>query len=227
MNFRKPFVLLLLALTLAPPASAARSLPEHFTLRYAVHTGDDGMRLGEAVYEWRAVDGRYSLTSSAKAGGVAAIFLQGRLEQSSRGRLTPTGLKPEQYWLVKKEKKQDQANFDWNQGRLAQDGEVLELPVSTQDLLSFPFHLAMTADAAATEWRLWVTNGRKLRDYQFRNLGREKLSIGDSEVETLHLQGARPGEGTLDVWLAPQRHWLPARIRTLDQKGRVTLLKLE
>ena len=72
-----------------------------------------------------------------------------------------------------------------------------------------------------------VSNGRKLREYHFRNLGHERITQGEAEIDTLHLQGSRVGEGTLDVWLAPSRHWLPLRIRTLDQKGKVLGLNLE
>lgn len=221
-----PFLLLL---ALFPcQIGLARDLPEQFTLRYAVHMGDGGLRLGDAVYQWRARDGRYSLTSTAEASGPAALLLSGRLVQVSHGRLGEQGLKPEQYWLVKKEKKRDVAQFDWQRGRLAQEGEQLALPAGTQDLLSFPFHLAMTLRPDAAEWSLWVTNGRKLRDYRFRNLGREKLQVAGDEVETIHLQGSRAGEeGSLDVWLMPQRHGLPARIRTEDHKGKVTRLSLE
>jgi hypothetical protein len=45
-------------------------------------------------------------------------------------------------------------------------------------------------------------------------------------VETLHVQGSRAGDGSLDVWLAPTRHWLPMRIRTQDEKGKVIELNL-
>jgi negative regulator of sigma E activity len=85
----------------------------------------------------------------------------------------------------------------------------------------------MTVDDTATEWDMAVTNGNRLREYHFRNLGHESLAQGAAAIDTLHLQGSRAGEGTLDVWLAPSRHWLPLRIRTLDQKGKVLVLSLE
>jgi hypothetical protein len=47
------------------------------------------------------------------------------------------------------------------------------------------------------------------------------------QVETLRLQGSRSGEGSLDVWLAPDRDWLPVRIQMLDQKGKVIVLILQ
>jgi len=84
--------------------------------------------------------------------------------------------------------------------------------------------LVHEGDAA---WSLPVTNGKKLREYAFRVIGREQLATGDTRFETLHLQGGRNGEGSLDVWLSPARQWLPVRIRTLDQKGKVIVLTLQ
>ena len=208
-----------------PPAQ--RTLPERLTLRYGVQAGEGGFNLGQAFYTWQRRDGRYSLVSIARATGLTALFVSGKLVQTSLGTITPNGLQPEHYWFARNERKQDTAHFDWKQGRVVQGGGSAELPPGSQDLLSFPFHLAMTVDESAREWSLWVSNGRKLREYLFRNLGRERLTLGEREVDTLHVQGSRSGEGTLDVWLAPSHHWLPLRIRTLDQKGKVFMLSLE
>lgn len=208
-----------------PPA--LRKLPERLSLHYAVRAGDGGFNLGQAIYTWQQRDGHYTLVSIAQATGLASLFVSGKLAQTSEGRITAHGLRPEQYWLSRNEQRKDTVHFDWDAKRLSQGGDEVELPAGSQDLLSFPFHLAMTVDALTTEWTLAVSNGRKLREYQFRNLGRVRLTIGETEIDTLHLQGSRSGEGTLDVWLAPSRHWLPQRIRTLDQKGKVMVLSLE
>lgn len=208
-----------------PPA--LHNLPERLNLRYAVRAGDGGFNLGQAIYSWQRRDGHYTLVSIAQATGLASLFVSGKLMQTSEGAITAHGLQPEQYWLSRGERKQDTARFDWGAGRLVQGNHGVELPTGSQDVLSFPFHLAMTVGSLTTEWTLAVTNGRKLREYQFRNLGQERLVQGEAEIDTLHLQGSRSGEGTLDVWLAPSRHWLPLRIRTLDQKGKVMVLSLE
>lgn len=204
-----------------------RPLPERLNLRYAVRAGDGGFNLGQATYSWQRRDGHYTLVSVAEATGLASLFVSGKLVQTSEGAITAQGLRPDQYWLSRGERRQDTARFDWDARRLIQGNSGVELPAASQDVLSFPFHLAMTVGSLTTEWTLAVTNGRKLREYQFRNLGRERLAQGEGEIDTLHLQGSRSGEGTLDVWLAPSRHWLPLRIRTLDQKGKVMVLSLE
>lgn len=210
-----------------PSPPPLRQLPEHLNLRYAVQAGEGGFNLGEAFYSWQQRAGHYSLVSIVHATGLVSLFISGRLVQTSEGAITPDGLQPEQYWLSRNEHRQDTARFDWSQGRLVEGDGGVELPPGSQDVLSFPFHLAMTVDESIQEWHMWVSNGRKLQDYLFHNLGRERLTFGEAQIETLHLQGGRAGEGTLDVWLAPSRHWLPLRIRTLDQKGKILMLSLE
>lgn len=210
-----------------PPPRALRALPNQFTLVYQVQAGDSGFIAGRTTYTWLAREGRYNLVGVTEATGITALFISGKIVQTSEGRITATGLQPEQFWIAKGDKRQAPVRMDWPQNRLLLPDGGIELPPLTQDLLSFPFHLAMTARDEDGEWRLPVTNGKKLREYDFRILGRETVPVGEVPVETLHLQGGRPGEGTLDVWLAPGRHWLPLRIRTLDQKGKVLVLSLE
>ena len=210
----------------APPR-ALRSLPERLALRYAVQLGTDGFNAGRSTYTWQARDGRYSLASSTEATGITALFVSGKILQTSEGGVTATGLRPEQFWMVRGSKEQPPVRLDWANARLLLPKASVDLPALTQDLLSFPFHLAMTVRDDDGVWRVPVTDGRKLREYEFRVVGRETLKRGEIDSDTLHLQGGRPGEGGLDVWLAPAHHWLPARIRTLDQKGKAVVLDLE
>ncbi len=215
----------------APPAKpqplAQRELPARLTLRFAVQTGEGGFTVGQATYAWVVRDGNYSLVSIAEAKGIASLFISGKIIQTSEGEITPYGLQPKQFWMVKGDRRLPPIQFDWARKQLALPGGGLELPEQTQDLLSFPFHLAMTLRDDGEERRLPVTNGRKLREYGFHPVGHEPVQVGETRFDTLHLHGERAGEGSLDVWLAPARHWLPVRIRTLDQKGKTILLTLE
>lgn len=210
----------------APPARPLRSLPQQLALRYSVQSGEDGFTLGESLYSGWIRDGRYSLSSVSEATGVAAMFVSGKIIQRSEGSIGPDGLQPERFWGEKGSRVQTPVRFDWPSRLLALPGGSVELPTQTQDLLSFPFHLAMTLQVTDAPWTLPVTNGKKLRIYQFQIVGRESLNLGDQRVEALRVQGSRAGEGSLDVWLAESRHWLPVKIRTLDQKGKVIVLTL-
>ncbi len=204
----------------------ARTLPDRLALRYAVQAGDGGFTLGQSRYSWQVSEGRYSLTSVTEATGITALLLSKKIVQTSAGRITAAGLQPEQFQISKGKRGPPPARFDWPRKRLLLPSGEVALPATTQDLLSFPFHLAMTVRDDQMPWQLPVTNGKKLKDYDFRFVGREPLRILGRTSDTLHLRGSRPEEGSLDVWLAPDRHWLPVRIRTVDQNDQAMELNL-
>lgn len=206
---------------------ATRTLPERIELKFSVQSGEDGFVIGQSVYSGWVRDGRYSLTSVAEATGVTGVFVTGKIVQRSEGRITAQGLQPEQFSGEKGKRIQKPVRFDWSRQRLALPGGEVDLPAHTQDLLSFAFHLALVAEADNFDRILPVTNGKKLRDYRFRFIGREKLNSGANRIDTVYLRGSREGDGSLDVWLAPDRHWLPVRIRTLDDKGKTIVLSLK
>ncbi len=212
-----------------PPRQTAHELPERLEMRYTVLVGNKGFVMGSARYLWESRDGRYVLKSTAEPTGVAAMFIHSRVIQTSEGQVDAWGLKPDRYLQQRGESRQYMAMFDWESRRLMQSGPDGSRPLAdnAQDLLSFPFHLTLTARAEEPEFVLPVTDGRKMRDYTFRILGKERLKLHGRELDTLHLQGTREGEGTMDVWLAGELGGLPVQIRTYDQGGRMIMLVAE
>ncbi len=206
-----------------------RQLPTSLSLSYAIQTGADGFTAGRAEYRWQSRNGRYSLLSTTQAVGVVALFMSGRIVQVSEGRLDETGLRPDQFWIRRNEKRQESARFDWVGERLHLGGGrgEFDLPPQSQDLLSFAFHLALTADPDEREFDLWVTNGRRFKDYRFRNLGPARVEVAGHKRDTLHLRGSRTGEGQLDVWLDLNLGGLPLKITTVDDKDRAFVLLAE
>jgi len=206
-----------------------RQLPSSLSLSYAIQTSADGFTAGRAEYRWQSRNGRYSLLSTTQAVGVVALFMSGRIVQVSAGRLDETGLRPDQFWIRRNENRQESARFDWAGARLhlGEGRGEFDLPPQAQDLLSFAFHLALTADPDEREFDLWVTNGRRFKDYRFRNLGPARVEVAGHKRDTLHLRGSRPGEGQLDVWLDLDLGGLPLKIATVDNKERTFVLLAE
>jgi hypothetical protein len=208
-----------------------RDLPTDLTINYAVQLGDgdNGFVAGRATYIWHSGQGKYSMVSTVEATGLASFFIHGRIVQVSQGKVDGGGLRPEQYWLERSGRKVDGARFNWAMNRLiltgGEDGRPLQ--PQAQDLLSFPFQLALTVRPDESDFVLWVTNGRKFRDYTFHTLGQETVNLTATQTTALHLQGTRPGEGTLDVWLDLAKSGLPVRIRTRGEDGKTMVLRLE
>ena len=215
----------------APPRNPAiRELPKNLVITYAVQLGggDNGFVAGRATYVWHYRDGRYSMVSTVEATGVVSLFVGGRIVEVSMGRVTGGGLQPDQYWLERGRRKQDSARFDWALDQVVlSSGDSRPLKAQAQDLLSFPFQLALTAHPGEPDFVLWVTDGRKFRGYHFHIVGKEPVDLPGGPVTALHLQGTRAGEGRLDVWLDLARSGVPVRIQATDQKGSIRVLRLE
>lgn len=213
--------------TLAVAMPALRALPARAVLRYAVQTSEGGFTLGRSTITWTRSDERYVLESVTEASGVTALLVSGRIAQRSEGHVTDAGLRPERFAMERGKRSPQNAVFDWSRERLRLHSGEVELPAQAQDVLGFPFHLAMVLRGDEAPWRMAVTDGRKLREYDFRVVGRMPPPRAERFADAVHLRGSREGDGSLDVWLAPSLHWLPVRIRTLDDKGRAMVLSLE
>jgi hypothetical protein len=194
----------------APPLNR---LPRRLELRFQVRYGIAG---GEQVLLWVNEGERYTLTSVTEATGLAGVFYRGKLVQISRGRITPRGLQPEEFW--------DQRGDKRSSGRFDADIHMLTLEPQAgpprhfnysgdvQDVLSLFFQFALTAPPPDRRQTYTVFNGKKLRDYTYEIRGEETLETALGKVNTLHLARLTEGDGRFEVWLDIDRHYLPVRI---------------
>lgn len=208
-------------------ALVLRKLPQSIDLRYRVKLSEVGFTLGYSRYSGHIRDGRYALNSVTEATGAAALLMSGKIVQRSEGRITAQGLQPETFVNEKGKRKLPPVHFDWSRKRVQLRAGWADLPAQTQDLTSFPFHLAMRVREGDKEWLMPVTNGKHLHHYRVRVVGRETLTLGGERLETLRLECSRSDAGQLDVWLAQAQPWLPVQIRTQDEDGKVILMTLQ
>lgn len=213
----------------AVPPVPLNALPPRLDLRFEVHYG---LASGEQTLVWVNEGERYTLTSVAGATGLAGLFYRGRFVQTSRGRITPQGLQPEEFW-DQRGNKHSNARFDIRQREItlmpekgvprhfAYQGEV-------QDALSLFFQFALTApppDGQRLTYR--VFNGKKLRDYTYEVRGEETLDTALGALRTLHLARVADDDGHFEAWLAIDRHYLPVRVLRSDEAGREMELRVQ
>lgn len=211
--------------TKAPPLNP---LPANLDLRYSVHYG---FATGEQRLVWARMENAYTLTSEAVATGLAGVFYRGRFAQTSRGRVTPQGLEPEEF--------QDQrgnahanARFDVIAGQVTLHtarGEVRHYPYrpGMQDILSLFFQLALTAPPPAGQMQFAVFNGRRVREYTFIMQGEAMLDTALGPLRTLHLVRTDHPEDRFEAWLAIDRHHLPVRVLSRDGNDQEMELRIE
>ncbi len=167
---------------------------------------------------------RYRLQSLTKGIGVYALF--GVRKLTSEGEVTADGLKPARFEQQQGDKKPVVAVFDWDTRKLAMTGKkqttTVDLETGSQDLASFAYQF-MFQTPTGDEFTLPVTTGKKLRSYQYRVVGRDELLEGvlGGTLKTMHLTSVPRNEGDdeKELWLASDKHHLPAKIVFRDDNG--------
>jgi len=70
--------------------------------------------------------------------------------------------------------------------------------------------------------RLAVTNGKKLSQYTYSFEGESTLSTKIGDMRTLHIaKSSGEGEEKTELWLAPDYHYLPVKIRKTEKDGKL------
>jgi len=207
-------------LPVAASAPPLNPLPRRLELRYQVRYG---IAAGEQVLLWVNEGERYTLTSVAEATGLAGVFYRGKLVQISRGRITPRGLQPEEFWDQRGDKRSS-GHFDAASRMLTLEPSVgpprhFSYPGEVQDALSLFFQFALTAPPPEGWQTYTVFNGKKLRDYTYQVRGEETLETALGALKTLHLARLADGDGRFEVWLAVDRHYLPVRVLRSDKSS--------
>jgi Protein of unknown function (DUF3108) len=202
----------------APPP--LNPLPPRLDLRFQVRYG---LASGEQTLVWVSEGDGYTLTSVAGATGLASVFYSGRFAQTSRGRITPRGLQPEEFW-DQRGNKRSSARFDAVGGTLTLNpaqGEPRHFAYTgdIQDALSLFFQFALTAPPPDGRLSYTVFNGKKLRAYTYEMRGETMLETALGPLRTLHLARVADRDGRFEAWLAVDRHYLPVRVLRSDDKG--------
>jgi hypothetical protein len=193
--------------------------PERITLTYELKRNSLVVDVSETLEH----DGRtYVITSEGKGRGILALF--GVLKRTSRGRITPQGLRPDEFrderpggWAVS-------AKFDWDARSVTQErkgkSETLPMQGIAQDPLSLAYSFAFVPPKGK-EYDVTRADGRGLTPFRFTVVGIEKLATPAGEMQTLHIAKLRDGpeDKATDIWFAAERDFLPVRVLVVDTDG--------
>jgi hypothetical protein len=212
-----------LALLLAAPALAAQP-PQRVELDFSVEANSMDIGEGHDVLEH---DGKtYRITSELRTVGVAAILYKLDIRREANGLVTADGLRPLHFEESRTRKAPKAVDFDWKAMTVKlQDGDKVQnlpLPENTYDQTSFAYAFAFRPLPESMPV-IYLSDGRKLSDYQYRVVGREKLKTPLGEIEALHVKKVQDADDKrgFEVWLSLQHHHLPVRIRYVEKNGQV------
>ena len=213
---------LIVLMVLAGTALAAQP-PQRVQMDFAVSWGAMHVGDGHDVLEH---DGKqYSVISDVKVVGLASLFLK-NVRRESRGLITRSGLRPLHFEENRSGKPKRAADFDWD-ARLIKltDGDnvsTAELPDNTYDQTSFSYAFAFRSPDEELP-PVHLTDGRRLSEYKYKMVGKEKIKTSLGELETVHLRKVQEADDKrgFEVWLAVGHHYLPVQIRFIEKDGRV------
>jgi hypothetical protein len=200
---------------------AAALPPERVTLHYQALR--NGSVIGDLVETLEHDGRRYTITSELKGRGALAVL--GSLKRTTRGRITPDGLRPDEFsdrrlggaWVAS-------AKFDWEartvtQGRKGK-AETAKMPGTVLDPLSLAYNFAFVPPKGK-EYDVVRADGRGLSRFRFKVVGNEKLATPVGEIPTLRIAKVPegPDDRATDIWFATEREYLPVRALIVDKDG--------
>jgi hypothetical protein len=208
-----------------PPPGSVR-FPRSGRLEYAVTVGASATPIGRATYTWEASDSSYRLSLVAQTTGLAGLLRRVRVEQISRGRITPDGVRPDAFQMDRGPAARNEfARFDWVAKQLTfgypDATETGVLAAGAQDMLSLILQLAFVPIIEGKR-ELQLTTGRRLYQQSYERVGEDVIETAGGAWRAWHLRRVRlkAEEDGYDLWLAIDRPFLPVRIRWTERGGR-------
>jgi Protein of unknown function (DUF3108) len=173
-----------------------------------------------------ADDGSYVLQSKIEPKGLLTLFVS-NLVQKSEGMVTERGLRPSSflYQYGNNADKSRAVTFDWQAGTVTMEAgskrRTAELLEGAQDMMSFMYQFMFVPPLQ--EMRLAVTNGKKLKIYEYYFEGEEMLDTGVGKLRTWRIgRSSGDGEEKTELWLAVDYHYLPVKIDITEKDGTLT-----
>ena len=231
-------VVALCALSAGPvlTASAGAAAPPDFQARYELSRA--GFTVGRSDLRFsRPFPKRYDYALHTRATGMARMVLKSEVLESSRGRITADGFRPDVYRYVRRgdeRARRAELRFDWYAMEVVND--IAEYPwrmaitPDTIDRVISPLQLMhdlaeRDPDEATLVYR--IADGGRLKTYQLQVEEREWVTTPAGRFEALRIRRRDPDSDreTL-LWCAPQLHYLAVQIEQYENGSRNFRLRL-
>lgn len=194
------------------PGSYRSQLPPPATLRYTMTR--PGKPAVAALLRWEAVDEAYTLTSDGVTGKLWA-----------QGSVGDAGVEPRAAREVRANGSTIETTFINN--TITIGGRAFSNSVGSQDRASLLLQLVGMGLSEPDQMRgqvaIYLAGQREPEIITFNVAEDEELATPLGPIATRHLvQVARTGASRLEIWLAPQQHWLPVQLRMTAPGGAVS-----
>ncbi len=214
------------------------ALPPEFTATYSAETY--GVTAAQATYKLKHKNNGISFTQHSETVGVAAIFSDVTLDETSILSIHNDKLLLDEYRYIQtgdKKNRNTRLKIKWDKTSNSQLSGIIsgkagnnpvEINTSTEvwDTLSFQLPLMMSVSEKTIKNELKVLVKGKLKTYHFVNHGVEKITIGNNLIKTIKIERKSGDKNKpLFLWFAPSLHNLPVKMEKWKKgKPHITML---
>lgn len=226
-------ILLVQCMALSASASADAQVPV-FTAMYTLTRGD--MTVGTRQLKFsRDLPGEYEFVSTTETAGIAAIFKNDKIHESSLGTYDGEEIVPRLYAYQhtgKKKDRQVKIKFDWDENMATNiiGGKRWSMPIvnGTQDKLIYLISMMKDLMNNHRQFQYRIADGGKLKTYRFIILGKENITTPIGEYSAIKIKRIRKNNkrNTL-IWCAERLNYLPIKIEQRKKDGTPYTMLLE
>lgn len=213
---------LLIVLGLLSVGVAYAMPPDQVDITFEIRFGMMKLGIGE---DHLTHDGKaYQVKSDTIPKGIAALFIDD-IRRESKGSVTSNGLKPASFVERGRKNGIRAAKFDWANHKLqlreGDEKQTVKLPDGAIDQVSLPYAFAFASNIPE-DFKIFVTDGRRLTEYRYRIVGRERIDSALGKINTIHFEKVRDADDkrSFEFWVAVDQHYLPVQMRFKDKHGR-------
>ena len=199
------------------PENPPKTLPRRIDLVYKAFLGTQGFLVGEAVYRFEHSGNEYHIITVGEAKGLAALFLRGQGKLESRGLITPTGLRPNEFAVERgSRERRETAVFDWETGIVTlHEDKTAPLELSTFDPMSLMWQAYFTPPVDDVQ-DISVATTRRVAHHTLTREGEETIAWAQGDIVTERWRRkSEDGSSDTTVWLAPSLRYVPVKMRVI------------
>ena len=216
----------LLMLVFLSPASATDSQPyPEFTAVYDARV--NGVPMAEVSFSLHKLDnGDYVYQRKSTSVGIASLFGNKVSTASSRWRFTNNRIQVLEYQSSNKDGDADDnlhLIFNWKTAYVKNvstaDPWQTKMPKGTLDKLVMQMALLFELRDGSTEFRYPVAHQGRIKQYRFKQTGKERIELPTGEYDTLIVERMDDDRDKTRIWSVPELNYFPVRFLKHKKSG--------
>lgn len=218
--------LLLLVFSAFNPSAAQTevSVPT-FQAHYDVRI--NGIKVAKSRFSLtRKGDNEFLYEQNSEAIGIASWFKREKVRETSHWKLTEQGIQPVTYRYSRKGGSDDrevELIFDWQshrvENRVKDQPWSMDIPDGALDKLVMQIAMLLDIQSGETHFKYPIADGGRLKHYEFKVVGEEKIKLPSGKVNTIKLARLDDDRDQTFIWVAPEMQFIPVRFLKIKKSG--------